>query len=159
MTSNLGSEIIRDNYEGMVPGQEDEVADKTKFMLLENLKRSLKPEFLNRIDEVIMFTPLNRDNVLDIVRLQFGFLQKKLLKQGIKVTATEESLKDLAEKGYDPQFGARPVKRLIQKDVLNALSKDLLAGKFGPGDEIVLDDFDGDFVFRKPIKEAEKVEE
>ena len=158
MTSNLGSEIIRDNYEGMVSGQEEEVANKTKFMLMENLKRSLKPEFLNRIDEVIMFTPLSKDDVFEIVKLQFGFLQKKLNKQGINISATDESLRTLADKGYDPQFGARPVKRLIQKDVLNALSKDLLAGKFGAGDEIVLDDFDGDFVFRKPIKETERVE-
>ncbi len=156
MTSNLGSDIIAKQYENVVPGTELEVFDQTKDELLHFLKGQLKPEFLNRIDETILFTPLTKNELLDIVKLQFKLVQNKVKKQGITLTATDEVLNQLGEKGFDPQFGARPVKRLIQREVLNGLSKDLLSGKFGPNDEIVLDVFDDEFVFRKPISESER---
>lgn len=93
--------------------------------------------------------------MLDIVKLQFGFIQKRVAKQNIHLTASDEVLNKLAKRGFDPQYGARPVKRLLQKEVLNSLSKDILAGKVQPGDHAVLDVFDDRFVFRKPIKEEE----
>jgi ATP-dependent Clp protease ATP-binding subunit ClpB len=120
--------------------------------LFENLKRALKPEFLNRIDETIMFTPLTRDNVKAIVKLQFDALVEMLAEREITLSATDDVINRLSELGYDPQFGARPVKRVIQREVLNELSKELLGGKVHKGDEIVLDEFDDKFIFRKPIE-------
>lgn len=159
MTSNLGSEIIREEFDQLDDSNHDQVIEKTRFRLLENLRLALKPEFLNRIDEVIMFTPLSKENVRSIVDLQFQQIQQKVLKQGIRLSATDDVLNGLAEMGYDPQFGARPVKRLLQKQVLNNLSRELLAGNVHEGEEIVLDEFDGNFIFRQPIAQAERLEE
>jgi ATP-dependent Clp protease ATP-binding subunit ClpB len=114
----------------------------------ELLKKSIRPEFLNRIDEVIMFEPLTRDNVTEIVKIQFKQIQKHLLEQQVNIRITDEAVNWLAELGYDPQFGARPVKRVIQKQVLNELSKQILAGKINKEKEIILDVFDNVFVFR-----------
>ncbi len=149
MTSNLGSEIIRDNFEGLTELNSEEVQERTKMILFENLKRALKPEFLNRIDETIMFTPLSKIDVRRIVELQFNGVSKRLKQQDILLSASEEVIDYLADLGYDPQFGARPVKRVIQKEVLNALSKEILGGKVHKGDALILDQFDGKFVFRK----------
>jgi ATP-dependent Clp protease ATP-binding subunit ClpB len=102
------------------------------------LKKSIRPEFLNRIDEVIMFTPLSRDEIGDIVKLQFAGIQKMLKDMGISLSATEEALEWLGELGYDPQFGARPLKRVIQKEILNQLSKDILAGKVNKEEDLLL---------------------
>lgn len=152
MTSNIGSDIIRDNFEN----QEDksgDVFEMTKNEVMALLKKTLRPEFLNRIDETIMFKPLDRAAIKSIVKIQINGLSQKLEHKGIELTASTDAIDYISDKGYDPQFGARPVKRLIQKEVLNALSKELLSGNISQGDPIVLDVFDGKFVFRKPIEE------
>ncbi len=128
MTSNIGSHLIQDRLEDLSEDSRSEVIAKTKVEVFDLLKKSIRPEFLNRIDEVIMFTPLTREEIRDIVLLQFGGIQKMLKEMQVDLSATEEALDWLGELGYDPQFGARPLKRVIQKEILNKLSKDLLAG-------------------------------
>ncbi|RZK50231.1 MAG: ATP-dependent chaperone ClpB [Pedobacter sp.] len=147
MTSNIGAHLIQDNFKELNEVNYDEVLAKTKHAIFELLKQSIRPEFLNRIDELIMFTPLNREEIADIVRLQFKQVQKTLATMGIQITASEEALDWLAELGYDPQFGARPLKRVIQKRILNELSKSILAGKVNKDSKIKLDMFDKQFVF------------
>ncbi len=120
---------------------------KTKNELFELLKQTIRPEFLNRIDELIMFTPLNRTEVRNIAELQFRHVQETLADMGIEIEASVEALDWLAELGYDPQFGARPLKRVIQKRVLNELSKEILAGHIDKDSKIKLDMFDHKFVF------------
>jgi ATP-dependent Clp protease ATP-binding subunit ClpB len=151
MTSNLGSEIITRNFDGISEAELDLTMAKTEMEMREMLRHSLKPEFLNRIDETIIFKPLMKRDVKSIVRMQLDLLSEQLRKQDVHLQATDEVLDHLSEAGFDPQFGARPVKRLIQKQVLNALSKQILAGKVQRGQDIVLDIFDGEFAFRKPI--------
>ena len=147
MTSNIGSNIIQENFEGYNEKNRDEVISKTKNELFELLRKTIRPEFLNRIDEIIMFTPLSRDEITDIVRLQFKQLQNTLAEMGISLEASEEALDWLAQLGYDPQYGARPLKRVIQKKILNELSKQILAGKINKDSKIKLDSFDNQFVF------------
>ena len=147
MTSNIGSNIIQDNFNLLSDENRDEVIAKTKNQVFELLKKSVRPEFLNRIDEIIMFTPLNRNEIRDIVKLQFASVQQSLLEIGVTIDASEEALDWLAELGYDPQFGARPLKRVIQKRILNELSKQILAGTVNRDSKIKLDVFDHQFVF------------
>jgi ATP-dependent Clp protease ATP-binding subunit ClpB len=155
MTSNLGSDIITRNFEGMVEAEQERVLARTDLEMREMLRKSLKPEFLNRIDETIIFKPLSKKDVREIVKIQIDQLSARLTDQDIKMTTTDEVLDHLAEAGYDPQFGARPIKRIIQKKVLNELSKQILAGKVDRGRDLVLDIFDEKYVFRNPIKEEE----
>ena len=157
MTSNLGSDIITQNFEGVSDEMLDSVLAKTELEMKEMLRRTLKPEFLNRIDETIVFKPLNKRDVKSIVKIQLRHLFEHLKAQDIHMTATDEVIDHLSNEGFDPQFGARPIKRLIQKNVLNELSKQILSGKVKRGQDIVLDIFDGEYAFRKPIKETEKV--
>ena len=117
-------------------------------MLLVLLKKTVRPEFINRIDDIVMFTPLTKDNIKEIVGLQLEHLKKMLDKQQITLDATEEAIDYLAEKGFDPQFGARPVKRTIQKEVLNNMSKSLLSGEIKSDSVVLLDAFDNSLVFR-----------
>jgi len=152
MTSNIGSHLIQENFSELNDVNRDEVVAKTKNEVFELLKKSIRPEFLNRIDEVIMFTPLNRDEIGEIVRLQFVGVQKQLADLGIHLEASEEALDWLAQLGYDPQFGARPLKRVIQKRILNELSKEILAGKINKDSNIKLDMFDNKFVFMQEDK-------
>ncbi|HKG08343.1 MAG TPA: ATP-dependent chaperone ClpB [Pedobacter sp.] len=147
MTSNIGSHLIQDNFKSLDDENRDEVIAKTKTELFELLKQTIRPEFLNRIDELIMFTPLNRTEIRDIVSLQFRHVQDTLAEMGIQIAASVEALDWLAELGYDPQFGARPLKRVIQKRILNELSKEILAGKIDKDSKIKLDMFDHQFVF------------
>lgn len=147
MTSNIGSHLIQDNFKNLDDENRDEVIAKTKNELFELLKQTIRPEFLNRIDELIMFTPLNRNEIRDIVALQFKQVQKTLAEMGITLEASQEALDWLAELGYDPQFGARPLKRVIQKRILNELSKSILAGTVDKESKIKLDMFDHKFVF------------
>jgi len=154
MTSNIGSNIIQDNFQGYEEKDKDEVIAKTKNELFELLRKTIRPEFLNRIDEIIMFTPLSRDEISDIVKLQFRHLQQTLAEMGITLDASDEALDWLAQLGYDPQYGARPLKRVIQKKILNELSKQILAGKIDKDSKIKLDAFDNQFVF---LNEADKV--
>ena len=153
MTSNLGSEMIRDNFD-KADVVDEQLFERTKMDVLGFVKKSLKPEFVNRIDETIMFTPLTKDNIREIIRIQLKGLDKLLKNKNITMTAPDEVIDQLADLGYDPQYGARPVKRVIQKEVMNELSRSILSGQVKDGDVVILDEFDGKFVFRKPVKEV-----
>ena len=153
MTSNIGSTIIQESFDGMKQGEEEEVFEKTKIEVFDLLKRSVRPEFLNRIDEVIMFRPLGTREINKIVKIQMNELSKRLKENGYEFAASDEAIKYLSKKGFDPQFGARPIKRLIQKEILNELSKYILAAKVDKESPIMMDVFDGKVVFRKPIEE------
>jgi ATP-dependent Clp protease ATP-binding subunit ClpB len=151
MTSNIGSDLIRENFARMTDINEEEVVEKTKGVVYELLKQSVRPEFLNRIDEVIMFKPLSRKDIGKIVELQINHIREMLSAQHIDLRVTPEAMRWLANEGYHPEFGARPLKRLIQKKVLRELSKQLLSGKVEQGSGIVLDVFDDVVVFRKAL--------
>jgi ATP-dependent Clp protease ATP-binding subunit ClpB len=155
MTSNMGSQIIQERFEDMNEDNKEELLAKTKIEVFELLKKSIRPEFLNRIDETIMFAPLQRDEVTVIVKMQLKQIAKTLEKQEIHLSFTNEAIDWLSQLGYDPQYGARPIKRLLQKKIVNELSKELLKGKFEKGQQIVIDLFDQEIVFRNQI-EAEK---
>ncbi|CAN5340590.1 ATP-dependent chaperone ClpB [soil metagenome] len=152
MTSNMGSHLIQENFDNMTDKNKDAIMAKTKVEVFDLLKKTIRPEFLNRIDEIIMFTPLTRENVEEIVKIQFRQVEKMLADNDIKITSTPEAIDWMAELGYDPQFGARPVKRMMQKKVLNELSKQILAGKIQKHSEILLDVFDKEIVFRNPTE-------
>lgn len=155
MTSNTGSPIIQENFSMLNDGNRDEIVAKTKDEVFELLQRSIRPEFLNRIDEIIMFTPLSRDEIGNIVRMQFQHIQAQLAEQNIQLSASEEALDWLGQLGYDPIYGARPLKRVIQKRVLNELSKEILAGNISSDSSIQIDVFDGKFVFLNKKSEDE----
>ena len=139
MTSNMGSNLIRENFEKINKTNKDEVVEQTKNEVLELLKKNIRPEFLNRIDEIIMFTPLNEEEIREIVELQLNGVKKQLATNGIELELTPAAIDLISEEGYDPQFGARPVKRVIQRQVLNPLSKDILGGKVNHHKPIVID--------------------
>lgn len=147
MTSNMGSHLIRDNFATITPDNKTEVVEKTKIEVLEMLKQTIRPEFLNRIDEIIMFTPLNEKEIEEIVGLQIASVRKMLERNGVTLEVTPAALHYLAEEGYDPEFGARPVKRVIHRLVLNQLSKDILAQKVDRDKPIVIDVKDDELVF------------
>ena len=148
MTSNMGSNVIRENLAGLTPENRDEKIEGTKEQVLEMLKQTIRPEFLNRIDEIIMFTPLNEAEIEEIVGLQIESIKKMLANNGVTLKVTPEAVKLLAREGYDPEFGARPVKRVIHRQVLNRLSKDILAQKVDKEKPIVIDvDTDDNLVF------------
>jgi ATP-dependent Clp protease ATP-binding subunit ClpB len=147
MTSNIGSHIIQDNFTKLNIDNKEEVIAKTKNEVFELLKKSVRPEFLNRIDEVIMFEPLQREDILRIVEIQFKGIKQRLLEQQVKLSITAEAMEWLAQLGYDPQFGARPVKRVIQKQILNELSKQLLSGHVNKEKEIVVGLKNNQFTF------------
>ena len=148
MTSNMGSNVIRENFAGMTPENRDEVVEKTKGEVLEMLKQTIRPEFLNRIDETIMFTPLNEREIEEIVGLQINSVKKMLARNGVTLEVTPAALKLLAKEGYDPEFGARPVKRVIHRLVLNRLSKDILAQKVDKDHPIIIDEANDDLIFK-----------
>ena len=142
----MGSHLIQEAFES----SKDLIsaAETARLEVLGLLKKTIRPEFLNRIDDIIMFTPLNLENITEIVKLQLENLKKMVAKQHIIIDATDEAIEYLAKKGFDPQYGARPIKRVIQKEVLNALSKELLSGKVKAESIILLDSFDEGLVFR-----------
>ncbi|MCB0688466.1 MAG: AAA family ATPase, partial [Saprospiraceae bacterium] len=152
MTSNLGSDIIQAEFVNLTEENKESVFEKTQALLFERLKQSLRPEFLNRIDDIVMFQPLTMSHIHAIVKLQLKQLEKVLEKQGIILHATPEAIQFIADQGFDPQFGARPVKRFIQKKVLNELSKEMLQQKVLPNSTVILDAFGDNLVFRPPIK-------
>ena len=156
MTSNLGSSIIHDRMDGKLPNQLESAAVQAKKEVLELLRQTIRPEFLNRIDETILFLPLTMDNVLEIVGIQLENLKTNLREKEIDLFITEDAFKWIAEAGYDPYFGARPVKRVIQKNVLNELSKALLSGTIDTSQKVVMDVFDRKIIFRKPVFEEEE---
>ena len=148
MTSNMGSSLIRENFEKMTPETHDQVVDETKVQVLELLKKTIRPEFLNRIDDIIMFTPLNEEEIRKIVTVQLNSVKKMLAQNGIALEFTDAALAFISDKGFDPQFGARPVKRVIQKYVLNELSKELLGGKINKDRSITIDSNGAGLVFK-----------
>ena len=147
MTSNMGSAIIQEKFENL-KGSIEAATEAAKVEVLGLLKQTVRPEFINRIDEIVMFTPLTNANIKEIVGLQLKSVIKMLAHQNITLDATPEAIEYLAQKGYDPQFGARPVKRVIQREVLNQLSKEILAGRVTTDSVVLLDSFDGQLVFR-----------
>ncbi|MBT0549234.1 ATP-dependent chaperone ClpB [Riemerella anatipestifer] len=150
MTSNLGSHIIQENFEGLTEENQEEIVSKTKEEVFGVLKQSLRPEFINRIDEVVLFQPLNKREIGKIIQYLLRGFNKMLEKKNIILTSTEDALNYIREKGYDPSFGARPLKRLLQQEVLNQLSKEILAGNVNDGDRIILDYFkESGLVFRQ----------
>ncbi|MEO5583866.1 MAG: ATP-dependent chaperone ClpB [Flavobacteriales bacterium] len=157
MTSNIGSEIIQENYEKIDDKNHAQVLEKTRDQVMERLKQSVRPEFLNRIDEVIMFEPLSRANVREIVKLQLDALMASLADRDMLLTPSEELVDHISRMGYDPQYGARPIKRMIQKELLNELSRWIIEGKVEVNTPMVIDVFDGKVVFRKPLQDEEKV--
>ena len=139
MTSNLGSSLIRDNFEKITDANRVQVVEQTKSQVMDLLKKTIRPEFLNRIDEIIMFTPLNEDEIRQIVKLQLNGVKKMVGQNGIDLEFTDAALDFISHEGYDPQVGARPVKRVIQRYVLNELSKQILSGKVDREHPIVID--------------------
>ena len=148
MTSNMGSSLIRENFAKMTDANREETIDNTKNSVLEMLKQTIRPEFINRIDEIIMFTPLNEKEIEEIVKLQVDAIKRMLHANGITLEVTPAALNFLAEEGYDPEFGARPVKRVIHRLVLNQLSKDILAQTVDKDRPIIIDMQDGQLLFK-----------
>lgn len=148
MTSNLGSNIIQENFEGVNDSNKDAVVDRTKTEVMNLLRQTIRPEFLNRIDEVILFQPLMRKEIKGIINIQLDNLKKMVAQSGIQLEFSDYALDYLSENGYDPQFGARPLKRLIQKEIINQLSKKILAGNIDKNKPVLVDVFDGTVVFR-----------
>jgi len=148
MTSNLGSSLIRDSFERITPDNREQIVEETKGQVLDLLKKTIRPEFLNRIDEVVMFTPLDEAEIRRIVVLQLNSLKEMLAKNDIMLNFTEEALHFISEEGYDPQFGARPVKRVIQRYILNELSKEILAAHIDKSRPITIDKEGDTLVFR-----------
>jgi ATP-dependent Clp protease ATP-binding subunit ClpB len=156
MTSNLGSHIIQENFAELEGKDIDEVVDATKEQVTDLLRQTLRPEFLNRVDDVIMFRPLMRNEIRNIIRIQLQGLRKQLLQQGIDLQFTDYALDYLAKRGFDPQYGARPLKRVIQKEIINLLSRKIIAGEIDKSRPVLIDVFDGVVVIRN---EAEKHKE
>jgi ATP-dependent Clp protease ATP-binding subunit ClpB len=148
MTSNIGSQIIRENLEHVTDKNREEVFERTRQQVLDLLKKTIRPEFLNRIDEIIMFKPLTKDEIHTVVELQLGIIQKMLGKNDIRLTTTGKAIRFIAMLGFDPQFGARPIKRVIQRNLLNELSKMILEGNVTKDQEIVVDEEEGKLIFR-----------
>ena len=148
MTSNMGSPLIRENFANMTEENRQETIDRTKQEVIEMLKQNIRPEFLNRIDEIVMFEPLNRKDIQKIVNIQINSIKKILAGNGVQLTITKAAEELLADDGYDPEFGARPVKRTIQRLVLNQLSKDILAGKVDREHPIIIDREGDNLVFK-----------
>jgi ATP-dependent Clp protease ATP-binding subunit ClpB len=159
MTSNMGSHIIQDNFEKVTEDNKEEVVERTKTEVMALLKQTIRPEFLNRIDEVIMFQPLMKKEIKGIIKMQLDGLKQLVAQNGINLQFSDYVLDFLAENGYDPQFGARPLKRLIQKEIVNQLSKRILAADIDKTRPVLVDVFDGTVVFRnEPVKESAKKE-
>ena len=157
MTSNLGSDMIHQRFDGIKPSEFDRAYELAISDVNELLKQTIRPEFLNRIDETILFLPLTKENIKEIAEIHIVRLVKMLKQQNIHLVVKADALNWIAAAGYDPFFGARPIKRVIQKKVMNELSKAILANKIDQTQNVVLDLFDDKIVFRKPINEEEEI--
>jgi ATP-dependent Clp protease ATP-binding subunit ClpB len=155
MTSNIGSDVIRANFENVNESELDEVADKTRDLVFSILKKSVRPEFLNRIDEVIMFRPLSKKDIKGILNIQLDNLKKVVAKQEIELEFSPQLIEWLSETGFDPEFGARPLKRVIKKKVMHALSKEILANNIKSGTKMLVDVFDDTVVFRTQVSKSD----
>ncbi|ALO14586.1 Chaperone protein ClpB [Salinivirga cyanobacteriivorans] len=153
MTSNAGSDLIQENYKSLANGADDAVFDKTKNQVFDRLRQTIRPEFLNRVDEIIMFTPLTQSQIAEIVELQFKQVQKRLKASNVNISITENAVSLLARQSYDPLFGARPVKRNIQKLLLNELSKQIIEDKINKDDHITVDADDDKIIFKSESDE------
>jgi ATP-dependent Clp protease ATP-binding subunit ClpB len=161
MTSNMGSHVIQENFDNINDKNKDEVVERTKIEVMNMLRQTIRPEFLNRVDEIIMFQPLMKSEIRGIVRIQLNKLTELLKQTGIELQFSDYALVYLADQGFDPQFGARPLKRLIQKEIVNALSKKILAGDIDKSKPVLVDVFDNMVVFRNedPLKTNGKTKE
>jgi ATP-dependent Clp protease ATP-binding subunit ClpB len=148
MTSNIGSHIIQENLEKITSENRERILIQTKEEVFELLKKSIRPEFINRVDEIIMFQPLTQDEIRKIVELQLKKVEQMLEKNKIKLSASKKAIDHIADVGFDPQFGARPIKRVIQKDILNELSKMLLSEKISKDTTILVDEKNGQLTFK-----------
>ena len=155
MTSNSGSPIIQEALENIKESDIEEAAEKAKVEVMNLLRQTIRPEFLNRVDEIIVFQPLLKKEIRSIVNIQLNSLKKLLEPSGIQLVFTDYALDFLAEQGFDPQFGARPLKRLIQKEIVNQLSKRILAGDIDKSHPVLVDVFDNTVVFRNEAPETE----
>ena len=158
MTSNMGSHIIQENFADLEGKNVDMVVDSTREQVMDLLKQTLRPEFLNRVDDVIMFRPLMRDEIKDIIRIQLENLKRQLAAQDIQLEFSDYALDYLCERGFDPQYGARPLKRVIQKDIINLLSRKIIAGEVDKSKPLMIDVFDGVVVIRNNGNHAEASE-
>jgi ATP-dependent Clp protease ATP-binding subunit ClpB len=161
MTSNIGSHIIQETFEGVTEKNFDNATDKAKVEVMNLLRSTIRPEFLNRVDEIIMFKPLMKKEIMGIVRIQLDSLKRLIAQSGIYLQFSDYALEYLADQGFDPQFGARPLKRLIQKEIVNEMSKRILAGDIDKSKPVLIDVFDNTVVFRNEAptvqpKEKEK---
>lgn len=156
MTSNMGSDIIQENFENVDEANKEAVVEKTRQQVINLLKQTIRPEFLNRVDEIIMFQPLMKKEIKGIIRVQLQQLKNLVAQSGIQLEFSEYLLEYLAENGFDPQFGARPLKRLIQKEIVNKLSKKILAGDIDRTRPVLVDVFDSNVVFRNETPEIER---
>jgi ATP-dependent Clp protease ATP-binding subunit ClpB len=148
MTSNMGSHIIQENFEKVDENNKEEIVESTKAEVIVLLRQTIRPEFLNRIDEIIMFHPLMKKEIRGIIQIQLNGLVELVAASGIQLTFSDYAINYLADNGYDPQFGARPLKRLIQKSIVNQLSKRILAGDIDKSKPVLVDVFDNTVVFR-----------
>lgn len=156
MTSNIGSTIIQDNFEGVTEKNKEDVVEKTKTEVMNLLRQTVRPEFLNRVDEIILFQPLMKSEIKGIINIQLDALRALVLQSGVHLEFTDYLIDYLVENGYDPQYGARPLKRLIQKEIVNQLSKRILAGDIDKSKPVLVDVFDGVVVFRNEVPERVK---
>src|SRR5947209_570437 len=152
MTSNMGSHIIQENFEKITEKNHEAVLESTKNEVMNLLRQQIRPEFLNRVDEIILFQPLMRKEVKQIIRIQLNNLKKLVAQNGIELSFSDYLIDYLAESGFDPQYGARPLKRIIQKEIINALSKRILAGDVDRTHPVLVDVFDGVVVFRNDVE-------
>jgi ATP-dependent Clp protease ATP-binding subunit ClpB len=161
MTSNMGSHIIQENFEKVDESNKEEIVERTKAEVITLLRQTIRPEFLNRIDEIIMFHPLMKKEIRGIIQIQLNSLVELVAASGIQLTFSEYAIDYLAENGYDPQFGARPLKRLIQKAIINQLSKRILAGDIDKSKPVLVDVFDNTVVFRNenPVVKIKNLDE
>ena len=157
MTTNIGSSLIQERFEHLDEKNVEQVIESTKVAVFDILKNSVRPEFLNRVDETIMFRPLSRADLRKIVSIQFELIRQRIEQGGITADISDEALDYLAAVGFDPQFGARPLKRVMQREILNALSKEIIAGSITAGDHVVID-IDGNKISFERISPVEVVE-
>jgi len=155
MTSNMGSDIIQENFADVTEKNKDVIVERTKSEVMVRLRETIRPEFLNRVDEIILFQPLMKSEIRGIIRIQLEALKGLVAQGGIQLQFSDYLVDYLAENGFDPQFGARPLKRLIQKEIVNALSKKILAGSVDKSHPVLVDVFDGVVVFRNDIVPSE----
>jgi ATP-dependent Clp protease ATP-binding subunit ClpB len=155
MTSNIGSHIIQENFEGVTERNREDVLDKTRVEVMNLLRQTVRPEFLNRVDEIILFQPLLKAEIRGIIKIQLENLKSLVAQSGIQLRFSDYLLDYLAENGFDPQFGARPLKRLIQKQIVNGLSKKILAGTIDKSHPVLVDVFDNVVVFRNDVEQPQ----